>query len=319
MWRWTYWWRGEWWWSRRSWISGKQIGGGNGEFWWDNENFEEEAKARTKKQLEESFQAKSSEEYPGCEDVMLQEWFEIEESLWKDGETCCTAKDIIGQGKKETLLAEWALIEEELEADKVFDQYAEISCQRNSENVTSKVQDIINRARLEIQEVVKTAVRNIYDIQQQHASFSDLLGSFSPSGEKCVTQEENFDHGIGCPSDDHFCSWEPRNIHVTYINSPSCIEPVVTVVDLFYPGADLGTSAHNNVEQMIFARAYRAQLYTVQGSIYQCWVCRFSWFATQMTVAWHPGEDCKLDAWWISRKPCTPERSGMAKAKEEIP
>ena len=101
----------------------------------------------------------------------------------------------------------------------MFDQYAEISCQRNSENVTSKIQDIINRARLEIQEVVKTAVRNICDIQQQHTSFSDLLGSLSPSGEKCVTQEDNCDHAIGCPSDDHFCSWEPRNIHVTYINS----------------------------------------------------------------------------------------------------
>ena len=135
---------------------------------------------------------------------MLQEWFEIEESLWKDGETRYTAEDFIGQGKKKTLLAEWVLIEEELEADMVFDRYAEISCQRNSENVTRKIQDIINRARLEIQEVVKTAVRNICDIQQQHTSFSDLLGGFSPSGEKCVTQEDNFDHGIGCPSDDHF-------------------------------------------------------------------------------------------------------------------
>ena len=59
--------------TEEDWICGKQIGGGNGEFWWDNENFEEAAKAWAKKQLEESFQAKSSEEYPGCEDVMLQE------------------------------------------------------------------------------------------------------------------------------------------------------------------------------------------------------------------------------------------------------
>ena len=47
-----------------------------------------------------------------------------------------------------------------------------------------------------------------------------------------------------------FCSWESQNIHVTYIDSSSCIEPVVPAVDSLYPGGDLGTSEHNNVEQM---------------------------------------------------------------------
>ena len=97
--------------------------------------------------------------------------------------------------------------------------------------------------------MVKTAVQDICAIQQPRTSFADLPGNSSPSGDKCVTQEDNFNSGIGCPSDDRLCSWEPWN--TLSIKSSCCIEPAVLVVNSLCPGGYLAASEQNDAERRI--------------------------------------------------------------------
>ena len=136
-----------------------------------------------------------------------------------------------------------------VKADEVLNQHLDTHNQSGVERGTGKIHEIINRARLEIQEVVKTAVQHIRAIQQPLTSFADLPGNSSPSGDKCVTHKDNFNSGIGCPSDDHLCSWEPWSI--LPIKSSCCIEPAALVVNSFCPGGDLAASEQNDAERRL--------------------------------------------------------------------
>ena len=51
----------------------------------------------------------------------------------------------------------------------------------------SKIQDIVNKARLDIQAVVKIALQDISDIQETHISSLDPVQRFLP-GNICVTE-----------------------------------------------------------------------------------------------------------------------------------
>ena len=119
--------------------------------------------------------------------MLLQEWYEVEELLGKDGEPLCTAEYVTGQGQRETLLAEWSLIEEELEAENVFSQHTEMYRRNDSGIMATKAQGIINKARLHIQSVVKSALQDINDIQATHILSLDQVKWFFP-GNACVTE-----------------------------------------------------------------------------------------------------------------------------------
>ena len=186
----------------------------NPEFWWDSQDFEKEMEIQERRHLKECFPSENNDNIHGIEhDFLLQEWYEIAEFLGKDREPFCIAEDATGEGQRETLLAEWSLIEEELEADKAFSQHAGIYGRNISNIGTSKIQDIINKARQDIQEVVKTALQEIGDVQEAHKSSLDSVQGFCP-GKTCVT-EGHFAGVLGRPLMEYRCeeySWEPVNI-----------------------------------------------------------------------------------------------------------
>ena len=173
---------------KEDWDEVEQVTQGDGEFWWDNENFEEEMETQTMRQMKACFQSRSMDDGQGSEqEILLQEWYEIEELLGKDGEPLATEEDATDQGQRDILLAEWSLIEEELDADKVFSQHGQIYRRNDSEIMISKIQDIVNKARLDIQAVVKIALQDISDIQETHISSLDPVQRFLP-GNICVTE-----------------------------------------------------------------------------------------------------------------------------------
>ena len=150
------------------------------EFWWDSQDSEEEMQTQQMRQMKVCFQSeKSVDVHASKHDFLLQEWHEAEVSLGKDGEPLCMAEDTTGQGQRVTLLSEWSLIEEELEADKVFSQHAEIYSRNDSDIMTTKMQDIINKARLDIQAVGKIALQDNNDFQETHISSLGQVKRFS--------------------------------------------------------------------------------------------------------------------------------------------
>ena len=184
------------------------------EFWWDSQDFEKEIEIQERRHLKECLPSENNDDMHGIEhDFLLQEWYEIEEILGKDREPFCIVGDTTDEGQREALFAEWSLIEEELEADKAFSQHAEIYDRNISNTGTSKIQYIINKARLDIQEVVKTALQEISDVQEAHRSSLDPVQGFCP-GKTCVT-EVHFAGVLGKPLMEYRCekcSWEPVNI-----------------------------------------------------------------------------------------------------------
>ena len=220
------------------------------EFWWDCKDLEEEMRASAMGYSGEYIWSKvTNEDHRHHNEILLQEWYDIEKTIGIDVETHNLMEDCIGVEEREIIWAEWSLIEEELKADEVLNQHLDTHNQSCVERGTDKIHEIIIRARLEIQVVVKTAVQHIRAIQQPRTSFADLPGNSSTSGDKCVTQEDNFNSVIGCPSDDHLCSWEPWNI--LSIKSSCCIEPAALVVNSLCPGGDLAASEQNDAERRI--------------------------------------------------------------------
>ena len=229
----------------KDWVGTDQVTQGGSEFWWDNENLEAEMETQTRRHMKESFQAGNMDDSHGNEqEILLQEWYKIEELLGKDGGPLVT-EDVTGQRNRETLLAEWSLIEEAIEAEKVLSQYYELCNHGCNEQGDNEIHKIITRAQREIQEIVKAAVQDINGIQKTNTRYTDLERDNIPSGYTCSTQECQLNVIMGRPSQecllDQF-SPETENIHpVTkstkdhYEEEKICLR-LVTEMEVEYDG-----------------------------------------------------------------------------------
>ena len=149
----------------QDWMNGDRVRQiDDKEFWWDSKDLEEVGVPVTGCCAEYIWFKASEEDHKNDHEVLLQEWYDIEKTLGIDEETQTMA------GDSNVLLAEWSLMEEELEADKVFKQHLQAHNQHCIESRNDKIMEILNRARLEIQRVVQAALQDIQRIQDMGTS-----------------------------------------------------------------------------------------------------------------------------------------------------
>ena len=164
--------------TEEDWIDGEQSSRVDGEeFWWDNEDWDEEMGIQTGKHIRESFSSQTrSDGHWSEQEVLLHEWYEIEETLGMDDETAITA-DVTCLEEKETLLAEWSLIEETMELEKWLSRPGQIDNQDFSEDMCDRISEIIERAKLKLHEVVVNALKDICEIQEESLYFFKEKGN----------------------------------------------------------------------------------------------------------------------------------------------
>ena len=234
-------------------IDGEQSSQVDGEeFWWDNEDWDEEVGIQTVTHTRESFSSQvSTEGHRSEQEVLLHEWYEIEEILGMDNEATSTAEDGTGLEDKETLLAEWSLIEEAMELELLLNQPTGMDNQNFSKDIHDKISKIIGSAKLKLHEVVVNAFRDICEVQEESIYFpmdegilcDKLCGiSRTLSGEDRDIIEEQFVGVIRTSSDEdsnYQGACDPGHMHA--VNKPlkhhnkikktsHCIESGVLVV-----------------------------------------------------------------------------------------
>ena len=314
------------------WVDREQVTQGKDEFWWDNENLEEEMETQTMIHMKASFQPGNRTDSHGSEqEMLLQEWYEIEELFGKEGKPLCTAEDAIGHRQRQTLLAKWSLIEAELEAENVFSQHAEMYSRNDSEIMATKLRGIINKARLDIQAVVKIALQDITDIQETHISSPDQIKGFSP-GNACVTEGQLvqvMERPLMKCQCDQF-PWKPVHnrpqiwfdeYHREVRRTSSCTDidteegrdsdGLMKLLNAFEDALSTTdpTYSTESVEQCAICSIDSVYQGTIAGGTsdanQQSWSRSvFSSRAMQLTVARHLKPEYQPDAWWFGTRWC---------------
>ena len=214
------------------WIDGEQDSQvDDEEFWWDNEDLDEETGAHTVTHTRESFSSQvSTEGHRSEQEVLLHEWYEIEEILGMDNEATSTAEDGRGLKEKETLLAEWSLIEEAMELELLQNRPTGMDNQNFSNDMHDKTSKIIGSAKLKLHEVVVNAFRDICEVQEESIYFPKDEGilcdklcriSQTLSGEDRDIIEEQFVGVIRTSSDEdsnYQGACDPWHMHA--VNKP---------------------------------------------------------------------------------------------------
>ena len=200
--------------TEEDWIGGEQDSRvDDEEFWWDNEHWDEETGAHTVTHIRESFSSQVSTEGHMCEqEILLHEWYEIEEILGMDNEATSTAEDGTGLEEKETLLAEWSLVEEAMELEMLLNRPTGMDNQNFSKDMHDKIIEIIRSAKLKLHEVMLNAFRDICEVQEDSIYFPKDKGilcdklcgiSRTLSGEERDIIEEQFVGVIRTSSDEN--------------------------------------------------------------------------------------------------------------------
>ena len=222
------------------------------EFWWDNEDWDEEVGIQTVTHTRESFSSQvSAEGHRSEQEVLLHEWYESEEILGMDNEATSTAEDGTGLEEKETLLAEWSLIEEAMELEMLLNRPTGIDNQNFSKDMHDKISEIIGSAKLKLHGVVVNAFRDICEVQEESIYFPKDKGilcdklcgiSRTLSGEDSDIIEEQFVGVIRTSSDEdsnYQGACDPGHMHAVnkplkhhnkIKNTSRCIESGVLVV-----------------------------------------------------------------------------------------
>ena len=159
---------------------GEQSESSDGTFWWDDEDIEDELELSTSKEYHSGSRANQH--------VLLEEWYEIEKILGMEEDPHVLPDEVVGHEERQTLLAEWTLIEEALELENMLGKTVETSNQNSSGNRAQLIQDIIAKAQLDIQGVVAKALEDIRVVEDTtgHQCYSLGVQDIINEGPLCL-------------------------------------------------------------------------------------------------------------------------------------
>ena len=146
----------------------EQSESSDGTFWWDDKDIEDELELSTSKEYHSGSRANQH--------VLLEEWYEIEKILGMEEDPHVLPDEVVGHEERQTLLAEWTLIEEALELENMLGKTVETSNQCSSGNRAQLIQDIIAKAQLDKQGVVAKALEDIRVVEDTTGHQCHSLG-----------------------------------------------------------------------------------------------------------------------------------------------
>ena len=128
------------------------------EFWWDDEEMEEEIAVSMTEGYHSSHRTN--------QEALMEEWYEIEKIVGIEEDQTMVANEGMAHEERETLLAEWTMIEEAIAADNLFKQTRETLNPCIHGNQEQVIQDIISQAQRDIHGVVAKALEDIRAVEE---------------------------------------------------------------------------------------------------------------------------------------------------------